>query len=258
MVAKILKHSRLEQIDWDSGTLEVLPRKRHVGLKEFKELATWVTVKPTYNATITAYDWPYMVGGHVSGGTLSLLYGFQTGVILAASMGEYTLRERKNQQVPYGVIHECLALRIEETRDETTYSSIYDTSAGVLWNDQGDVCTVMGTLRNSNGEELGNGSFYTFEYRFLEDRITIVFASEAGKLVIPIISRSDETIETTAEKVLITKDKATVTLESKPGFELPYGEERIFNLCPGFQALRIDVPSKNKKQRIHLSWKYNK
>jgi len=258
MVAKILKHSRLEQIDWDSGTLEVLPRKRNVGLKEFKELATWVTVKPTYNATITAYDWPYMVGGHVSGGTLSLLYGFQTGVILAASMGEYTLRERKNQQVPYGVIHECLALRIEETRDETTYSSIYDTSVGVLWNDQGDVCTVMGTLRNSNGEELGNGSFYTFEYRFLEDRVTIVFASESGKLVIPIISRSDETIETTAEKVLITKDKATVTLESKPGFELPYGEERIFNLCPGFQALRIDVPSKNKKQRIHLSWKYNK
>ena len=115
----------------------------------------------------------------------------------------------------------------------------------------------MGTLRNSNGEELGNGSFIPLNTVFWKIS-NYCLASESGKLVIPIISRSDETIETTAEKVLITKDKATVTLESKPGFELPYGEERIFNLCPGFQALRIDVPSKNKKQRIHLSWKYNK
>jgi len=255
MIAKILKHSSLEQIDWDDGTLEVLPRKRNVGLKEFKELATWVAVTPAYSATITAYDWPYMVGGHVSGGTLSLLHGVQPGVILAASMGEYTLRERKNQQVPHGVIHECLALRIEETRDETAYSSIHDASAKVLWNDRGDMCTVAGVLRNSNEEELQNGSSYTFEYHFLEDRVTIVFASETGKLIIPVISKSDEAVEITAEKILIIKEKATVTLESERGFELPYGKERIFHLCPGFQALRIDVPGMKEEQRIHLSWK---
>lgn len=255
MVAKVLKGAHLEQINWDEGTVEVLPRISTLGVKAFNEIDTWVQVKPTYSATVTAYDWPYMIGGHVSGGTLSLLHSRKAGPILVASMGEYTLRERKNQQVPVNVIHECLALRIEETWEDRTYSSIFDTSAEVRWSDDGEVCTVRGVLKNNAEEEPETGSFpYTLEYRFLDDQIAIRFSSNVGKLIVPLISRSDEMVERSDNQVRIIKEDAVVVVESEQGFGLPYGEERIFHLSPGLQALRLDYACTTEMQQIDLSW----
>ena len=182
----------------------------------------------------------------ISGGTLHFFTRFNPGD--SPPLPWATLRERASA---HGVIHECLALRIEETRDER------HTVRSMMLQPRYYGMIEMVRLRciETAKEELQNDSLYTFEYHFLEERITIVFASETGKLIIPVISKSDEAVEITAGKILIIKEKATVTLESERGFELPYGKERIFHLCPGFQALRIDVPGMKEEQRIHLSWK---
>ena len=44
------------------------------GIREYPELSTWRIVTPSVTGTVTAYDWEYMKGGHVSGGTLSMLH----------------------------------------------------------------------------------------------------------------------------------------------------------------------------------------
>ena len=124
----------------------------------------------------TAYDWEYMPGGHVSGGTLSLLQHKEMGMLLCAGMGEYSLKEPNNMQVPDKVRQECLALRIETLIDGRIYSSIYEEQAEVTCRQEQDTVylKVEGVLKDidhnqSNSEELP----YYFEYEFGENKLQI-------------------------------------------------------------------------------------
>lgn len=124
----------------------------------------------------TAYDWEYMPGGHVSGGTLSLLQHKEMGMLLCAGMGEYSLKEPNNMQVPDKVRQECLALRIETLIDGRIYSSIYEEQAEVTCRQEQDTVylKVEGVLKDidhnqSNSEELP----YYFEYQFGENKLQI-------------------------------------------------------------------------------------
>ena len=81
------------------------------GIREYPELSTWRIVTPSVTGTVTAYDWEYMKGGHVSGGTLSMLHSKTLGTPLCAGMGEYIRKEPGNMQVLWKTEAECSGIR---------------------------------------------------------------------------------------------------------------------------------------------------
>lgn len=220
----------------------VLPRERDGGIRYYPETDTWLVNRAIYTATVTAYDWEYLPGGHVSGGTLSLFHHKLAGTLLCAGMSRYSLKEPANMQIPYRVRHECLALRIEKNVDGHIYSSIYDTNAQV--NAEGKTIVVRGILKDIGyREEPGKDSPYYFKYQFEEDKVVIQAGCPDGRLVCPVVSRQGENVITEgAGTVLKIKKKGvSVRIEGSGHICLPYGKERIFNLVPGLEALRMEM-----------------
>jgi len=254
--AKML--SLVQDLSLFSGIVEQkaqLPRTTREGLHYFGELASWILTRQKFTATVTGYDWEYLPGGHVSGGSLSLYYHTAAGLLLCAGMGKYVLKERNNMQVPTpSTLHECLALRLEVNQDGDSFSSIYDDEAAISW--EGDCCTVRGVLRNINHHALEGGrGQYLMHYNFTNEKLVISSHCPIATLICPIISEVAEQVSTTAHSLTIVKHTAFIQLSVSGNYVLPYGQERIFNLIPGFQALRIDLPATNEARVIELSVK---
>lgn len=218
--------------------------------KWYPELSTWTFRGKGLQATVTAYDWEYLPGGHVSGGTLSFLRHRRAGILLCASVGSYTRREPNNMQVPFMTRQECLALRIEAENRGEIYSSIYEDQA---WIERGEnTVSVGGQLKNIRHEPLG-GSMYRFEYTFEESAVSVRAFFADGRLICPVISRSDEEIRVDGEQGNVEfGDPVRIRTEVRGEMSLPYGKERIFHLVPGFQALRIDVLPAEGEAEIRL------
>ena len=238
----------------------LLPRQRNLGAFHYPEIDTWLVNLRTMTATVTAYDWEYLPGSYASGGTISLLHHNAAGPLLCSGVGEYTLKEPNNMQIPYRVKHECLALRIEALADGTLYSSLYDDSAVIAvtqnsgMEDNGGApensytIGVSGSLKNISHEEApGKKMSYRFQYRLEENRLTVEAYFEEGVLICPMISRSDESVSASCKEnvIEICKDNAVIRAETSSLPKLPYGKERIFNLVPGLQALRMDLKPVN-------------
>ncbi len=223
-----------------------LPRQRTEGIRYYPEIQSWTMTKGSMTATVTACDWEYLPGGHVGGGTLSLLHHEKGGTLLCAGMSRYTLKEPNNMQVPYQVRHECLAMRIESEIDGTVYSSIYDDSVQVK--SEGDQITVQGTLKSPNHQPAPQRDLeYRFAYCLSANELSIQAEFHSGTLILPVISGSDEAvaINENGQKIAISKKRSTVIVESNYELRTPYGTERIFNLVPGMQALRLEIAPQN-------------
>lgn len=205
-------------------------------------------------ATITAYDWEYLTGGHVSGGTLSFLYGKMSGVLLCAGMGEYSRKEPGNMQIPRGKLHECLALRMEWENRGMVYSSIYEDKVQLEKKNEWIIAT--GRLKDKKHIPVQETDLaYEFRYRIRKNGIDVEARFSHGKLICPWVSREDEEIKVyyldsnTGQRNIyaidIEKERCTVKILFNGKIKLPYGRKRIFNLIPGLQALRIDGEPKN-------------
>ena len=70
-----------------------------------------------------------------------------------------------------------------------------------------------------------------------------------------MVSAMDETVDVAenGNAVRIQKGNTAVTVESSYGLNLPYERERIFNLVPGLQALRIQLYPHNGKAGLSIS-----
>ena len=124
------------------------------------------------------------------------------------------------------------------------------------------VVSASGVLRDADHSELSK-SEYSVTYAFdTEGTYLEVSANlQQGVMVLPLISRSREPVETEEGKVIITRlgvadtRLGAMTLEILKGsLRLPYGKERIFNLTPGFQALKVEIASGNEKVKFRLSF----
>ncbi len=225
------------------------------GIRYFPELSCYrVQFGPVYG-TVSAYDWEYLPGGHAAGGTLSMAFHREAGPLICSGVCEYRLKEPNNMQIPYKVRHECLALRIEAEIDGEIYSSVYEDCPQIRAEE--NRIRVMGRLKNMGHQAMGGEEGrYEFEYVFEEKRISIRAGFSQGKLICPLVSREDEEIqEKKTEKgrgFLKLKKKVPVCVEIYGGLHLPYGKERIFNLVPGLQALRMDVEPENGAAKIVL------
>lgn len=233
-----------------------LPRQKKAGIDYYAEIDSWLCGFEDMTATITAYDWEYLPGGHVSGGTLSLLHHRLAGTLLCAGMSQYTLKEPHNMQQPVGVIHESLALRIEKQIGSVIYSSVYDTGAKVEVKD--NIIRVDGHLKDITNQMAPDRNLaYTIIYEWSEFGLIIKAEFKEGNLICPLISRGDEAVEIQKGRysVCIHKAEAEVVLETSEAFILPYDTERIFNLVPGLQALRVDLHAKKSTIELCISVK---
>lgn len=218
-----------------------LPIQQFDKVQYYPEINTYLVNKKAMFATVTAYDWEYNKGGHISGGTLSFLHHLSAGTLLCASTSDYILHEPHNMQTPVNVLHECLALRIE-SNESALYSSVYETNAKIC--SDGQLISASGYLKNIKGEQLLSKNLqYSFKYRLEENAAFIKAEFKNGVLICPIISHKNENISLSEDKkeLTILKQHCKVKVLFSCAIELPYNDERIFNLAPGLQALRINI-----------------
>lgn len=240
--AKVLAGVLDQNLCVDVSSETLLPRQQKEGIRYYPEIETWLVKFSSMVATVTAYDWEYQLGGHVSGGTLSFLHHSQAGTLLCASMGQYVRRERNNMQVPVGVRHECLALRIEFQIGEILYSSIYEDCVQVLAEETR--ITARGCLKDIHHKGPTDRELpYMISYEWGNNSLHVNAEFDEGILICPLISRNDEAVEVQEnhKQIRIQKGQSCVCLNALEEVKLPYGTERIFNLVPGFQALRVDM-----------------
>lgn len=235
----------------------VLPRMENQGIRSYPEVDTWILTKGRMTATVTAYDWEYLPEGHVSGGTLSFLYHERAGTLLCAGMSHYARKEPNNMQVPFHVRHQCLALRIEAEQDGALYSSIYEDQVRVTVRERenGIDVTACGGLKDARHQKPSRKKMdYCLWYRLEADRLTVQAEFTDGVLICPVVSQSGEpvSVEEGGLAVRIEKEQAAVIVRSATSLYLPYKMERIFNLVPGLQALRMEIPPECGKAEVQL------
>lgn len=211
-----------------------------------KETDTYLISGSGYTATVTGYDWEYikLPGGHASGGTLSLLWQEKAGPVLCAGMGNFSLKEANNMQLPRFKRHECITPRLDSGCG--TYSSMYDyRSAMNCEASEGETRIVVNgmlTDMNQNRPD-GDGVRYEIEYTFGSKEIRVaVRADDSAVFVLPVVSKSGETVIQEPSGMRIEKPGAQVRVEVEKGiFTLPYGDGRIYNLVPGLEAVKAQI-----------------
>lgn len=211
-------------------------------IKYYPEISTYLIRNPYCRATVTAYDWLNSPTGHASGGSLSLLYLHGWGVVFSAGLNQYERREPFNMQIVRSIRHECLTPRIEWENEGEVYSSLYDTSAEMHL--LGERIEVFGTLKNKSFEPACCAQktvSYRFVYIFEEQRVSLYASAAQGHFICPVISPAGEAL-VQDENLSVRRDGKLLKLRARGSFDLPYGENRIFQLCPGFQALKCVFP----------------
>ena len=244
---------------WETAREESVPEiSLQNGIKEYQELSIYRLFTPSVTATVTAYDWEYMRGGHVSGGTLSMLHHKRLGTLLCAGMGEYTRKEPANMQTPWRIRHECLAPRIEIVRNGIVYSSIYETEASITVCENGNdqyLVKVSGRLKNQDHQAYDVADDqYKLCYRIGENGIVIEAECPGATWICPVISSMKELIQTDLKNIVLKKEKGILQISADQEIKLPYDCERIFNLIPGFHALKLETKLKDKGITWMITW----
>ncbi len=233
------------------NTSAPLPRVEARGVKEFKEISTWLVAKGPWRATVSSYDWIYKEHAQqASGGALSVLYHERVGLLLTASMASYMLLEVNNQQPNPG---EDIALspRIEIHKDGTWYTNLYDLEAKVNYEETGEsiLFDIQTELQNEDRKRLADnhGNFhlgYTFQSGRMEIRARAEDPSRSGfpaALVVPVVSPSGERVtQVNDQRIEIEKKEGTVIIEANVPLKIKETERsRTFNMVPGVEAVPI-------------------
>ncbi len=161
-----------------------LSRETAAPLTAYPVLDTYLVHVGDWMATVTGYDFRYLKGGHVSGGTLSLLYHQNAGVLAASAMTRYSLYEAHNMQQSGALAAQgSLTPRLQSGH----FASCLDESAVLHAEENGDIVeiTVQGYLRD---EDQTPAAPYRFAYRFARDgvRLTAEVAAGEAELLFPL------------------------------------------------------------------------
>ena len=147
-------------------------------------------------ADITAYDFPYKPGSHVSGGALSLLRHKEAGPVIACGMAEYALLEPMNQQTPsFPASHRSPCPRIEAYYDGMAYANIHDSSAVIKLHEGNSAQSVIAKafLRDAAQTPYPGPGGCTLTYTLSDAGFLIeggVSPEIGAQFVLPVISRA--------------------------------------------------------------------
>lgn len=233
-----------------------LPRENAYGVKEFRDISTWLVSNQNWKATITGYDKEYSFkNGHPSGGALTMLWHHKLGPILTSSMNVYQLFEASNMQGDYDPNSMPLTARFQtkdglymnnsDLKSRTKYTS---SAEKIIFTTESKL--VNGDQENPKDREVN----CSIQYIFNHDSVTILAKHDceitgAVEFMLPVISSSRETFELMSENLLIIqKDKGKLEVKSSnPIRILPMlpDKKRIFNHVPGLEAIPCVITNNN-------------
>ena len=182
-------------------------------VKYYPELDSFKVYKNGFLADFSSYDINRgcMTGGgaYARGGSMTLLYHKDKGLISAASVFAYPpLAEPTNQQLSLkGDLIANLTPRAEIEKQGQIYATCLDNDATVSVTEKG-VC-VNSAFCNIKGERLDD---VNIEYSFLSDAVKVKLSGKDFRYVFPLIN----------EAQIISKNK--------------FSKRKIFSLIGGFSA----------------------
>ncbi|WP_298495935.1 hypothetical protein [uncultured Algibacter sp.] len=242
-----------------------LPRTAADGVKHFKDLDVYLFARGDWRGTVSAYDAEYHYKydfRQASGGALGVLYHNTVGLICAASMAEYHMVEKNNQQEQPGK-DIALTPRIEAFVNDTWYTNLYDLPATVSSKDENATIKLLANVKLKDVDRNvieKTASDFNIAYSCKEDDIKITVNTkqdilEPTAFVLPIISPNNEAVSKVSEtEFTIQKPEGLVTVKSNAPIKIKDIEgERTFNMVPGTEALPLEVFFTKNIKELHIS-----
>jgi hypothetical protein len=253
-----------------------LPREMGYGVKQFRDIHTWLVSSDGLTATVTGYDAEYRVKGiHPSGGALSMLWHKDVGPIFAASMNTYSLVEQMNMQINPFPEQLCSTPRVECVAGGVMYSNLDDLKAKVTFQQTEKVChfRIKALLVDQNQRDYPAGKIAVeMDYFFVQDGVRIethIISMPDGvgniRLVLPVIAKREAQVNLVEESSVnttgrfskvteavagakgpvftITGTEADILIKSVNPIEmLPSNDGRILSIVPGFSFVPLAIP----------------
>ncbi|WP_139956592.1 hypothetical protein [Flavicella sediminum] len=235
------------------NTNTALPRTMADGVKHFDDLDVSLFARGDWRGTVSAYDAEYHYKydyRQASGGALGALYHNRVGLLCAASMAEYHMVEKNNQQSQPGK-DICLTPRIETFKDEVWYTNLYDLPATVTSKDENGNVELLANvkLKDVDRNVIENtASEFFISYICSADIMKIKVnskqvVSEPTAFVLPIVSPNKEVFNQVSDtEISIQKSEGLVTVKANVPIRIKEMEgSRTFNMVPGVEALPLEV-----------------
>ena len=230
-----------------------LPRATADGVTHFKDLDLFLFARGDWRGTVSAYDAEYHYQEdyrQASGGALGVLYHDKVGLLCAASMAEYALVEKNNQQ-PQPNKDICLTPRVEVFKDDVWYTNLYDLPATVASEDTDSVIKLIADvkLKNADRQELeGTASAFDITYTCAADKTEIRVSTEQDikaktAFVLPIVSPNNEVVTKISDtEMTIQKPDGLVRIKANVPLKIKgMAGSRIFNMVPGVEAIPFEA-----------------
>jgi hypothetical protein len=242
-----------------------LPRATANGVKHFKDLDVFLFARGDWRGTVSAYDAEYHYKydyRQASGGALGVLYHNKVGLLCAASMAEYALVEKNNQQVqPNKDI--CLTPRVEVFKDDVWYTNLYDLPATVTAKDEKGTIELLADvkLKNVDREAVeGTASEFDIAYNCSADKTEIKVSTKQDiktqtAFVLPIVSPNTEVVTHVSDTgITIQKPEGLVTIKANVPLAIKEMEgSRTFNMVPGVEAIPIEVFFEEEQNELSIT-----
>jgi hypothetical protein len=242
-----------------------LPRVTADGVKHFKDLDVYLFARGNWRGTVSAYDAEYHYKydyRQASGGALGVLYHNKVGLLCAASMAEYHLVEKNNQQPQPGK-DICLTPRLEVYKEDVWYTNLYDLPATVTSKDENGTITLLADvkLKSIERKEIeGTASAFDIAYSCNANTTKIKVSTKQEikaqtAFVLPIISPSSEVVKViSANEITIKKPEGLVTIKANAPIKTKaIAGKRTFNMVPGVEALPLEVFFQDGNAVLELS-----
>ena len=227
-----------------------LPRSKENGIKHFQEVDVWLAARGPWRATVSSYDNEFKAqySQQATGGAIAALWHSKIGPVFMASMAEYILVEKNNQQLQPDNEDIPLTPRVEYFEGDQVFTNLFDLKAKVDATDDGEtvIFDVNTRLTNRDQKVLPNGT-YQLQYLIDKDKI-LLKVKDIGEMfttgatfVLPIISPTGEQVnQLDANKIEVQKKQGKIIIEANvPLFIKETAQERIFNMVPGFEAIPV-------------------
>ncbi len=242
-----------------------LPRVTADGVKHFKDLDVYLFARGNWRGTVSAYDAEYHYKydyRQASGGALGVLYHNKVGLLCAASMAEYHLVEKNNQQPQPGK-DICLTPRLEVYKEDVWYTNLYDLPATVTSKDENGTITLLADVKLKSVERKeieDTASAFDIAYSCNANTTKIKVSTKQEikaqtAFVLPIISPSSEVVKViSANEITIEKPEGLVTIKANAPIKTKaIAGKRTFNMVPGVEALPLEVFFQDGNAALELS-----
>lgn len=261
-LATILNHKSIRQSPF---TRTQLPREKINGLKNFGDVGTRLISVGKWRGTVTANDCEYKNSPHASGGSLSILYHTDLGLLLTDSLfPELRLREASNQQVNSDSLQLLLTPRLEMTVDDKVYRSSRDLAAKVSSGEinGGIQVSVRCNLVSLDSVDPSGGvASFQLEYLFKKEGIEIIATPinipeyDSLAFFLPVVSKNNEQVSSSENKLTVHKGNGNLQVTSTGKLSILAGDkDRVFSHSPGVEAIPLKIEWNTREQKeLHIN-----